>query len=324
MKILLTGFEPFGEITDNPSQRIVEHFAAKGQSNLITAILPVDYAATNRILPELLENHRPDAVLMLGVAQKRDSINLERIAININDAKIADNTGTLKSGQPIIEDAPVAYRSSLPLEAMYQAIQNAGIAVTYSNHAGAYLCNHVFYLARHSLECAGLGHIPCGFIHIPDMGEEAPKMPLPKLIQAVRVALSAVMRETLSNVLKRLEQNLPEKPDWIVLSSVDGLEIGGVNIIPPSSPYYHEERSFTPILAGFVSFIERVDSELELGLPNFIVISGDSGLALLLPIHDEYILGMKFGKGTNYTTLATIGNSLPNMLEELKKTLRNP
>ena len=192
MKILLTGFEAFGTVADNPSQRVVEHFAAKQQENLITAVLPVDYSAVNRILPELLEKHRPDAILMLGVAQKRDSINLERIAININDAKIADNTGNLKSGQAILDDAPVGYRSTLPLEAMYEAIQSAGIAVTYSNHAGAYLCNHVFYLARHSLECAGLGHIPCGFIHLPDMGEEAPNMPLAKIIQAAELALGVL------------------------------------------------------------------------------------------------------------------------------------
>jgi pyroglutamyl-peptidase len=197
MKILLTGFEAFGTVAENPSQRIVEHFAAKGlaakqQANLITVVLPVDYAAASRILPELLENHRPDAVLMLGVAQMRDSINLERIALNINDAKIADNAGNQKSGEAIVDDAPIAYRSTLPLEAMYAAIQSAGIAVTYSNHAGAYLCNHVFYLARHWLENAGIGHIPCGFIHLPDMGAEAPKMSLAKMIPAVRLVLGVL------------------------------------------------------------------------------------------------------------------------------------
>jgi pyroglutamyl-peptidase len=189
MKILLTGFEAFGKVADNPSQRVVEHFAAKQEANLITAVLPVEYEAVNRLMPELLAKHRPDAVLMLGVAQMRDSINLERIAININDAKIADNTGNLKSGQPIVDDAPVGYRSTLPLEAMYEAIQAEGIAVTYSNHAGAYLCNHVFYLARHWLDCKDLVHIPCGFIHIPDMGDEAPNMPLSKMIRAVEKAL---------------------------------------------------------------------------------------------------------------------------------------
>jgi pyroglutamyl-peptidase len=192
MKILLTGFEPFGKVTDNPSQRVVEHFAAKGQANLITAVLPVEYLAASAILEDFLESYQPDAVLMLGVAQMRDSINLERIAININDAKIADNAGNLKSGQAIIEDAPAAYWSTLPLEAMYEAIQKTGIAVNYSNHAGAYLCNHVFFYARHHLETAGRGHIPCGFIHLPDMGEEAPKMPLSTIIQAIELALGAL------------------------------------------------------------------------------------------------------------------------------------
>lgn len=195
MKILLTGFELFGKVLENPSQRVVEHFAAKRRDNLITAILPVDYISASAILQDLLESHKPDAVLMLGVAQMRDSISLERIAININDASIADNAGNQKSGQKIVEDAPAAYWSTLPLESMYEAIQNAGIAVNYSNHAGAYLCNHVFYYARHWLENAGLAHIPCGFIHLPDMGDEAPKMPLEKMIRAVELCLM-VWRET--------------------------------------------------------------------------------------------------------------------------------
>jgi pyroglutamyl-peptidase len=323
MKILLTGFEAFGSVSENPSQRVVEHFmakplAAEQQVTLITAVLPVDYAAASHILPELLAKHRPDAVLMLGVAQMRDSINLERIALNINDAKIADNAGNQKSGQPIVDDAPVAYRSTLPLEAMYTAIQSAGIAVTYSNHAGAYLCNHVFYLARHSLECAGLGHIPCGFIHLPDMGQESPKMPLEKIIRAVRLALGVLStKESFSEILKRLEEKLPERPDWIVLSSTDGFLMGGVNVDTS-----HEERNPSPYLTGMYSISERVSDALNLGAINFLVNSSSKGLVLVVPLHDDYFLGLKFGKEIEYARLAEVGNSLPAyILGNLSKML---
>jgi len=323
MKILLTGFEPFGKVLDNPSQRVVEHFAAKGlaseqKAKLITAVLPVDYVAASAILEELLESHKPDAVLMLGVAQMRESINLERIAINVNDAKIADNAGNLKSGQAIVDDAPVAYRSTLPLEAMYQAIQDAGISVVYSNHAGAYLCNHVFYFARHWLECAGLGHIPCGFIHLPDMGEEAPKMPLVEMIRAIELALGVLYKkESWLDILKHFEQRLPVKPDWVVLLTEDGRTVGE-DVDTPG-----EERDPSAIVMAQLSVAEHVTSKSNLGHFEFSLVSANKGFLLTIPIHDDFLLGMKFSKELEISSLGILGDGMFAALEELSFKLKD-
>lgn len=168
MRILLTGFEPFGDVKINPSQLVVEHFAALEREDLITLVLPTEYGASGARIREALAKYQPDAVLSLGVAASRPAINLERLAVNVDDASIPDNAGHLASGEPIAANGPVGYRSTLPLDEMKAALEARGIPVTISNHAGAYICNHVFYSARHALEAAG-STIPCGFIHLPDL-----------------------------------------------------------------------------------------------------------------------------------------------------------
>lgn len=187
MMILVTGFEPFGEVTDNPSQRIAEYLEKQNHPEIMTKILPVDYETAADGIGLLVEIFKPDAVLMLGVAQKRESISLERIAININDASIPDNEGNLRQGQPIIEDAPVGYRSTLPLDEIYKAIHSADIPVSYSNHAGAYLCNHVMYSTLHYLARIKRD-TPCGFIHVPDVIA----VPLEKQIQAIELCVEVL------------------------------------------------------------------------------------------------------------------------------------
>lgn len=195
MTILLTGFEPFGTVQDNPSHRIVEHIVAQNHTDIVTHIFPVDYVKAGKQLKALITEHQPQAIVLLGVAQSRNAISLERIAINVNDAKIPDNMGNYKIDKRIIEDAPVAYWSTLPLQKMYMAIEKTEIAVKMTYHAGAYLCNHVFYIARHTLETNGNNSIPCGFIHVPDMGEEAPNMPLKQQIRAIELCLEVIRIE---------------------------------------------------------------------------------------------------------------------------------
>ena len=95
MTILVTGFEPFGSVAENPSQHIVEHLAKREDLPLKTVVLPVAYAEAAEKIINLIEAYQPQAVLMLGVAQSRKEICLERIAININDARLADNTGNI-------------------------------------------------------------------------------------------------------------------------------------------------------------------------------------------------------------------------------------
>jgi pyroglutamyl-peptidase len=195
MRILLTGFEPFGEVAVNPSQVIVEAIAARGLPNVITAVLPVTFGAAGDCIRSLIGAHEPDAVICLGVASSRTAINLERVALNVNDAPLADNAGVLASGEPIAADGPVGYWSTLPLKGMLGALAARDIPAVISNNAGAYVCNHVFYAARHALEQSGRA-IPCGFIHVPPITQDkdAPGLPLAVMVEAVMVCLEVVAR----------------------------------------------------------------------------------------------------------------------------------
>ncbi len=196
MTLLLTGFEPFGDLTVNSSRQVVERLAAL-RPDLITAILPTEYAESARRVRALIALHRPDAVVCLGVAQSRAAINLERVALNVDDAPLADNSGDFAAGRVIAADGPVAYWSTLPLDAMLSALLVRDIPAVISNHAGAYVCNHVFYSARHGLEQGGLT-VPCGFIHLPALRETSDStvgLPLDLIVDAVAVCLDVVSSE---------------------------------------------------------------------------------------------------------------------------------
>ena len=187
MTILVTGFEPFGKVKDNPSQRIVEYLIEEGANDIVAEVLPVDYERAGKKLLTLIEKVQPSAVLLLGVAPERTKMSLERIAININDASIADNDGKLVRGKKIANDAPVGYWSTLPLDKFYDVLTHAKIPVYHSNHAGAYLCNHVMYSALHHFE-GQQSKIPCGFIHVPNV--EA--IPLKEQIHAIERCLEVL------------------------------------------------------------------------------------------------------------------------------------
>lgn len=195
MRILLTGFQPFGQVEVNPSQRIVEHFAAQNRPDVIARVLPTEYRASAQAIEAAIVTEQPDAVVCLGVAQSRKTISLERIAVNVDEASLADNAGVLATGERIAPGGPAAYWSTLPLEAMREALAAREIPVGYSNHAGTYVCNHVFYSARHALETLG-ADIPCGFIHVPDLlkteGESITGLPLEVMIEAVDACLDVL------------------------------------------------------------------------------------------------------------------------------------
>jgi pyroglutamyl-peptidase len=195
MRVLLTGFEPFGAIAVNPSQRIIEHFQAQRRDDLITRILPTEYQRAGECIDEAIRSTHPDAVISLGVAQSRKTISLERIAVNVDDASIADNAGHLASGEVIAPDGPAAYWTTLPIDAMKAALEAHNIPVSISNHAGAYICNHVFYTGRYTLDALGRS-IPCGFIHVPDLlrvdGEITTGLALEIMIEAVELCLQVV------------------------------------------------------------------------------------------------------------------------------------
>lgn len=195
MRVLLTGFEPFGDLKLNPSQLIVEYFQTQQRPDVIALVLPTAYRASGERLEAAIRQHNPDAIISLGVAQSRPMISLERVALNVDDASRPDNDGVLASGEQIAPDGPVAYWSTLPLDAMRAALEARGIPVSISNHAGTYVCNHIFYSARHIVTAHRLS-IPCGFIHVPDLatgeGDATTGLPLGVMIEAVQICLDTV------------------------------------------------------------------------------------------------------------------------------------
>jgi pyroglutamyl-peptidase len=192
MRILLTGFEPFGNATSNPSGEIVKQIR---MDNVFTAILPVAYTKSAEHLLLLTAEHNPDVVICLGQAEGRTQITPEKVAINLDDARLADNEGVLRSDVKILEDGPDAYFSTLPVKEMVEAIKNAGVPAAVSLSAGAFLCNHVFYVAQNKF--AGT-HVRSGFVHVPLMDSQAPEfpglptMPLDQMVIAVRTMLEVL------------------------------------------------------------------------------------------------------------------------------------
>ena len=190
--ILLTGFEPFGSATSNPSGEIVKQISG---DNIVTAILPVAYGQSAEQLLSLIKEHKPDVVICLGQAEGRTQITPEKVAINLDDARLADNEGVLRSDVKILDDGPDAYFSTLPVQEMVDAMKAQGIPVALSLSAGAFLCNHVFYVAQHKF--AGT-KVRSGFVHVPLMDEQAPEfpglptMPLDQMVVAVRAMLEVL------------------------------------------------------------------------------------------------------------------------------------
>jgi pyroglutamyl-peptidase len=191
-KVLLTGFEPFGKATLNPSGEIVKQISG---DNIVTAILPVAYAQSAEALLALIEHHKPDVVISLGQAEGRTHITPERIAINLDDARLADNEGVMRNDVPIVVGGPVAYESTLPIKEFVAAINDAGVPAAVSLSAGAFLCNHIFYVAQDRLKGT---KVRSGFVHVPLMDEQAgefpglPTMPLDQMVKAVRAMLEVL------------------------------------------------------------------------------------------------------------------------------------
>jgi pyroglutamyl-peptidase len=201
-RILLTGFRRFANLEVNPTERLMEQVAALpgafGGAEVHTAVLDVDYVRCEEQFVQAVEGARPEAVIAFGVYLGADDLRLERIAVNVDEASIPDTAGLRRSGQRIVEDGPVGYWSTLPLEEMQRALRHAGLAAVLSNHAGTYMCNHIFYYGRHWFETRGLA-VPVGFVHVPPLPEGLPTgesrqqgMALETLLQAAHLCVATV------------------------------------------------------------------------------------------------------------------------------------
>jgi pyroglutamyl-peptidase len=198
-RILLTGFEPFDGDTRNPSAEAVVALGGRdiGGVRLSTAILPTTYRGAMPALRAAIDRHAPDAVIAVGLAGGRAEISVERVAINIDDARIADNAGVRRIDEPVVAGGPAAYFSGLPIKAIVARLRASGIPAHVSQSAGTFLCNHVFYGACHiaATERAGLR---AGFIHVPFLPEQAaarggvPGMALSAVIASLQIAMETV------------------------------------------------------------------------------------------------------------------------------------
>lgn len=197
-KILLTGFDAFGGSSLNPSWLAAR--ALHGRQILghtvVAAQLPTVFDASLTALNALLTQHRPALAICVGQAGGRSALSLERVAINVNDAPIADNAGGQPVDTPVKPGAPAAYFTSLPIKAMLAALHADGVAAEVSQTAGTFVCNHVFYGLMHALATRReLKHTRGGFIHVPWLLEQGtPGMALDDIVRGLRLALRCALQ----------------------------------------------------------------------------------------------------------------------------------
>ena len=198
-KVLLTGFEPFGNASFNPSEAVVKEIERLTLAgiDLVTAILPVEFKRSAQLLLEKIEQEEPDIVISLGQAEGRDYIGPEQVAINLADARIADNAGIALENTPIDESAADGFFTTLPIREIVEEIQALQIAAKVSYSAGAFICNEIFFAAQRHL--AG-SDVISGFIHLPlapiqaDEFPGLPTMALEDQVKAIVVAIEVCAR----------------------------------------------------------------------------------------------------------------------------------
>lgn len=204
--VLVTGFEPFGGESSNPSEQLAERLSGRSLHGwrVASAVLPVTFAHAASTLLSVVARERPSVILCLGQVGGTSAIRLERLAINLCDAPMPDNGGAQPREAAIVEDGPVGYWSTLPLRTMARAIKDTGIAVELSSSAGTYVCNHVFYSLMHALrDAAKVAVVQAGFVHVPYAREQghatAPSIPLHEMECALRASIEALVIESARN-----------------------------------------------------------------------------------------------------------------------------
>ena len=193
--ILLTGFEPFDGQSTNPSWDAVLALHGKriAGHRVIARRLPVTFGASLKLLRAAIREVSPALVVCVGLAAGRACISLERIAINVDDARIPDSDGSQPVDEPVVADGPAAYFATLPIKSMLAGLREAGFSAEISQTAGTYVCNHVFYGLMHALRRRR--RTRAGFIHIPCSPEQAAGipgafgLPVETVAEALRVCL---------------------------------------------------------------------------------------------------------------------------------------
>jgi pyroglutamyl-peptidase len=198
--VLLTGFDPFGGESTNPSWEAVRRLAGTtvARHRVVAERLPTAFGAALTALGAALERHRPALVLCVGQAGGRAALSVERVALNLIDARIPDNSGAQPIDVPVVAGAPLAYFAPLPVKAIVGALRAAGVPAEVSHSAGTFVCNAVFYGLCHRLATA-LPDTRGGFVHVPYLPGQAaarpgtPSMALETMVAGLRVAMEAAL-----------------------------------------------------------------------------------------------------------------------------------
>ncbi len=200
MKLLLTGYEPFGGEAINPSWEAVKTFANKKINDIEIAVeeMPVEWNQIEDKFIQAYKKHDPDYIICVGQAGGRNAVAIERIALNCSNGK--DNEGVIKNEATIKEEGKEAYFSTLPIVKMNKAVKESKIPCYISNSAGLYLCNYIFYIARHFVETNSLD-IPAGFVHIPYIPEQVAIKDRPNKYSSMDLSLVINALEEMIKVL---------------------------------------------------------------------------------------------------------------------------
>ena len=198
-RVLLTGFEPFAGAASNSSWDAVERVAETWSSDaeLVIELLPVTFARASASIRELIARHSPDLVIGVGLADGRDAITPERVAFNLEDARIPDNDGDQPEDRAVDPNGPVAYISGLPVKAIAAAIREAGIPSRVSDSAGTYVCNSLMYSTLREVEGTG---VMAGFIHVPcspelAAGTDKPSLEIDEIARGLTIAIEVSLAE---------------------------------------------------------------------------------------------------------------------------------
>jgi len=199
MKILVTGFDPFGGEKINPAIESVKLLPHKiSGCEVVKLEIPTVVFKSLKLIDETIAREKPDFVLSIGQAGGRADITVERIGINCDDCRITDNEGNQPIDTKVFEDGPDAYFVNLPIKAMVKNIQDANIPASVSNTAGTFICNHVCYGVRH-ICTTKYPKVKSGFIHIPFLPEQVidkrnmPSMELNTMVNAITKAIEAIV-----------------------------------------------------------------------------------------------------------------------------------
>jgi pyroglutamyl-peptidase len=195
--VLLTGFDPFGGDAINPSWQAAQalHGRRVAGHRIVAGQLPTVFNQSLQVLDRLLQEHRPVLAICTGQAGGRAALALERVAINVDDARIADNAQAQPVDTPVVAGGPAAYFSSLPIKAMLAALEREGIRGEVSQTAGTFVCNHVFYGLMHTLAARPeFSATRGGLIHVPWLPQQGqPSMALDEIVRGLEIAIRCAL-----------------------------------------------------------------------------------------------------------------------------------